>query len=30
MNDKFEWIDDGKRERTLNVHVTAMPEGGRL
>ena len=26
----FTWIDNGKRERTLNVHVTAMPEGVRL
>lgn len=26
----FTWIDDGKRERTLKVHVTAMPEGVRL
>ncbi|MDX9972268.1 MAG: hypothetical protein RBU21_04655 [FCB group bacterium] len=24
----FTWIDDGKRERTLNVRVTAMSEGG--
>lgn len=25
----FEWIDDGKRERTLKVRVTLAPEGGR-
>ena len=25
----FTWIDDGKRERTLKVHVTAMPEGAQ-
>lgn len=26
----FEWIDDGKRERTLKVRVTLAPEGVRL
>ena len=26
----FEWIDDGKRERTLKVRVTLVPEGVRL